>query len=78
MKAQELLTEMYREGQGTKEDFEKAFDKFDKLTQQGDAFGQYNVGFMYMVREGTTQEHEKAMQMFSRSAEQENSLHNID
>ena len=74
VKAQDLLTQMYIEGQGTKEDFRKAFDKFDKLAQQGDAFGQYNVGYMYMLGRGTTEHNEKGMEMFSRSAEQENSF----
>ena len=65
-KAQELLGEMYRNGQ----DYAEAAKWYRRAAEQGDASAQYNLGRMYRKGEGVPQDHAETAKWYRRAAEQ--------
>ncbi|MCH5292250.1 MAG: sel1 repeat family protein, partial [Treponema sp.] len=60
--AQNELGEMYYDGEGVEQDYDKAFDWFLKSAEQGNASAQMRLGFMYWCGEGVAQNYEKAFE----------------
>ncbi len=51
-------------------DYETAFREFSILAEQGDAWGQYNLGVLLVNGQGTPQDYSEAVKWFKLSAEQ--------
>ena len=71
--AQLTLGEMYREGEGTSVDYEKALFWFEKAAEQSGAiasFAQNALGDMYYNGTGVELSYEKAFQHFSKGQDQ--------
>lgn len=47
-----------------------SFDFWSKAADQGDAYGQYNLGNLYFEGDGVIQDYNKAIELFKKSAEQ--------
>ncbi|MGD9639458.1 MAG: tetratricopeptide repeat protein [Alphaproteobacteria bacterium] len=73
IKSQILLGDMYRlDGTeyGFTQDAKEAFKWYKKAADQGDAFAQYNLAFLYYDGEGVEQDYKSAFEWFKKSAEQ--------
>ncbi|MCI7046793.1 tetratricopeptide repeat protein [Helicobacter sp.] len=68
--AQFLLGLMYDQGQGVKQDYEKAAEWFSKAANQGYAKAQYNLGAMYENGQAVRQDYKKAFEWYSKAANQ--------
>jgi hypothetical protein len=51
---------MYDNGDGTVQDYKKAFHWYKKSAEQNDAFAQNNLGLMYINGEGTVKNYVRA------------------
>ena len=63
---------MYQNGYGVEKDYKKAFEWFFKSAEQGNSFGQYNLGVMYQNGCGVEKDLKKAIEWYFKSAEQGN------
>ncbi len=52
---------MYRNGKGVTKDYKKAVEWYTKAAEQGDAYGQCNLGTMYLFGNGVTKDYKKAV-----------------
>jgi len=50
--------------------YQKAFKLFKPLAEQGHAYAQYSLGFMYDKGRGTLQDYTKAVKWYRKAAEQ--------
>ena len=64
-KAQHHLAFMYREGRGTEQNDELAFDWYKLAAEQGHAPAQYNLGLMYGNGRGVPQNYVRAHMWFN-------------
>ena len=55
-------------------DFQTAEKEFHKLAEQGDAFAQFFLGFMYLEGQGVPQDYAQAMEWYRKAAAQGNTL----
>lgn len=62
--------EKYYLGQGTSQNYKKAFTLFEKAAKQGSAAAQNDLASMYFQGLSTQQDYEKAFFWFSKSAQQ--------
>ncbi len=69
-KAQYNLGNMYREGEGVKQDYAKAVRWYTKAAEQGYALAQCNLGVMYANGTGVSPDYKLAYGWFSLSAAQ--------
>ena len=53
-----------------KGEFSAALQEFKPLAEQGDAYAQYNLGFMYSNGQGVPQNHTEAVKWYRQAAEQ--------
>ncbi|KAG0222084.1 hypothetical protein BGW42_006904, partial [Actinomortierella wolfii] len=67
--AQEIVAELYIEGQGVKQDYNEAFKWFTKAANQGDLSAQFNLGIMYDRGLGVQQSDRDAMEWYTKAAE---------
>jgi TPR repeat protein len=65
---------MYREGKGVASDVRKAAQWYRKTADQGDATGQYLLGFMYEAGLGVSKDDGEAAQWYRKAAEQGDKL----
>ncbi|MEI6709304.1 MAG: tetratricopeptide repeat protein, partial [Methylococcales bacterium] len=63
---------MYMDGAGVAQDYNQAVFWFNKAAEQGDADGQYQLGFMYYYGKGVTQDYNQAVILFRKAAQQGN------
>ncbi|MFQ5939541.1 MAG: tetratricopeptide repeat protein, partial [Alphaproteobacteria bacterium] len=68
--AQFYLGFMYRNGQGTPEDFSEAVNWYRRAAEQGVAGAQFNLGLMYDNGQGVPQDYAEAVLWYRRAAEQ--------
>jgi TPR repeat protein len=61
---------MYAKGQGVTPDQAEAVRWYRKAAEQGDADGQFNLGFMYAKGQGVTQDQAEAVRWYRKAAEQ--------
>ena len=62
---------MYDEGNGIKQDKQKAFYWYTKAAEQGYLYAQYNLANMYYEKgNGTKQDKQKAFYWYTKAAEQ--------
>jgi uncharacterized protein len=59
-------------GQGVTQDYAEAVRWYRKSAEQGNAFAQLNLGFMYAHGQGVTQDYAEAAKWYRKSAEQGN------
>ena len=69
--AQNDLGEMYYNGTGVAQSYEKAAGWYLKAAERGDDCAQYNLGCMYRDGTGVEQSFEKAREWYEKAAEQE-------
>ncbi|MEA2018478.1 MAG: tetratricopeptide repeat protein [Campylobacterota bacterium] len=67
--AQNVLGVMYRDGQGTKQNYVKALHYFEKSAQQDYNVAIMQLGFMYKLGLGVRQNYKKAFQHFKRASD---------
>lgn len=69
----------YRDGRGVDQSYEKAKEWFEKAAEQGDALGQFHVGWLYFCGYGVEQDYKKSLEFWILSAEQrdETAMFNI-
>lgn len=69
---QVFLGNMYYFGDGisTGQDYDKAFELYEKAAQQGNAEAQYNLGVMYYSGESINQDYMQARKWFEKAASQ--------
>ena len=67
-----MLGNYYRDGQGVRQDYSKAFYWYQKSANQGDSYGQYGMGYAYSNGRGVRQDYSKALEWFKKSAKQNN------
>lgn len=67
---QAVVAMMYHKGEGTSQNFKKAFYWFEKASNQQFSPAQYGLGMMYYKGEGVTQNLQKAFYWMERSAKQ--------
>ena len=60
---------MYYYGEGTKQNYEKAFKRFSRAAEEGNSLAQFNLHVMYDVGYGTLVDKEKALYWLQKSAE---------
>ncbi|WP_347990344.1 tetratricopeptide repeat protein [Methylomonas sp. AM2-LC] len=72
VKGQCNLGNMYLDGQGIAQNYQKAVEWYRKAAEQGDANGQNSLGFVYTNGYGVTQDNQKAVEWFRKAAEQGN------
>ncbi len=63
---------MYVNGQGVKQNYNKAAELFQKAADQGRSLAQYNLGFMYYSGKGIKKDKIKAYQLWMKAAKQGN------
>ena len=63
---------MYQNGRGVTKDYKKAVEWYTKAAEQGNAQGQFNLGYMYRNGKGVTKDDKKAVEWYTKSAEQGN------
>ena len=68
--AQYNLGEMYHDGHGVEQSYEKAAEWYLKAAEQGYANAQYNLGLMYENGRSVKQSFEKAAEWYLKAAEQ--------
>ena len=68
--AQYYLGRMYRWGEGTHQDLDKAFHWYSKGAKQGNRKAQNNLAFMYFNGLGVQKDLKKAFELYTLSAEQ--------
>ncbi len=71
--AQNELGDMYQNGKGVAQDYDKAVYWYTKSAEQGDGEGQAKLGRMYEDGKGVAQDYDKAVHWYTKSAEQGNS-----
>ncbi|PKY30081.1 kinase-like protein [Rhizophagus irregularis] len=57
-------------GTGTKQNYEKAFNYFQRAATNGNKFAQYDLGNCFKNGEGVTKDERKAFELYHKSAEQ--------
>jgi len=67
-KAQFVLGDVYRKGQGVAQDHKEAVKWYRKAAEQGDEPAQYSLGFMYRFGEGIAQDYKSAHMWFNIAA----------
>lgn len=72
--AQYTLGEMYYEGRGVRQDYQKSLEWFTKAANQGITEAQHNLGVMYENGEGVRQDYKKAKNFFGLSCDNGNQL----
>ena len=70
LSAQNCLGEMYKKGQGVKQDYKEAVEWYRKAAEQGDATAQCNLGYMCNKGEGVKQDYKEAVEWYRKAAEQ--------
>jgi len=68
--AQNMLGQMYRDGEGVEQSYQQAKELFDLAACQGDADAQYNLGCMYGQGFGADQSYKRAAEYFEAAARQ--------
>ncbi len=68
--AQYSVGVMYKDGDGTTQNYKQALYWYKKAANQGFIDAQFNLGVMYYHGAGTTQDHKQAFYWFKKSAEQ--------
>ena len=53
--AQDMLGQMYRDGEGVDQSYQRAKELYDLAVSQGEANAQYNLGVMYRDGQGVDQ-----------------------
>jgi len=71
LKAQLSLGDMFKSGNGVKQDYEKALKWYLKASQANDATSQFNVAEMYCHGEGVNQNYSKALEWYLKAADQD-------
>ena len=59
---------MYNNGEGVQQDYAEAVNWYRKAAEQGDAFGQSNLGFMYELGNGVPQNYVLSHMWFNLAA----------
>lgn len=67
------LGNLYRNGEGVRQDLSKAFYWYQKSADQGDSSGQLGVGFAYLNGQAVRQDSSKALEWFKKAAYQDDS-----
>jgi len=62
----------YAEGQGVRQDYQKAFEWYTKAANQGNIRAQLNVGVMYEQGYGVRQDYRKAKEWFGKACDNGN------
>ena len=60
--------DMYYYGKGVKKDYEKAFEYYEKATEQGHPGAEFRLGFMYEKGEGVPKDYGKAVEYYEAAA----------
>jgi TPR repeat protein len=66
--AQNILGELYADGQGFPQDYAKALEWFSKAAEQGNRDAQYNLGLMYYQGGGTPKNDQKALEWLQKAS----------
>ncbi|MDE6731503.1 MAG: relaxase MobL [Oscillospiraceae bacterium] len=66
------IGKMFALGNGTEQDYTKAFAWFEKSAAAGNKFAQYSLGSLYYYGNGVSQSYEKAYEYYKLSADQDN------
>jgi TPR repeat protein len=64
---------MYFSGRGVTRDYAEAAKLFRKAADQGDAWGQVDLGVRYFLGQGVTQDYAEALKWYRKAANQGNS-----
>jgi len=68
--AQSMLAQMYRDGLGVEQSYQRAKELFDLAASQGSADAQYHLGRMYATGQGVDQSFERAAEYHEAAARQ--------
>ena len=68
--AQSKLGDMYHQGQGVDQSYERAAEYYEAAATQGHSDAQYNLGVLYANGQGVEQSNETAREWWMKSAEQ--------
>ena len=63
------LANMYIDGQGVSQDYEKAVELYNEAIEKSDATAMNNLANMYIDGQGVSQDYEKAMQLYKQAAD---------
>jgi TPR repeat protein len=66
--AQNLLGNCYRYGQGTDQDYTKAFEWWTKSSEHGNSLAMNNLGYCYGLGDGCDQNYTKAVECYEKGA----------
>ena len=67
--AQTILGVMYRDGDGVRQDYQRAVEWYTKAAGQGFAEAQYNLGAMYYNGQGVSQNKSTAKRYFGQACD---------
>jgi len=68
--AQSLLGDMYEDGEGVDQSYQRAVELYELAATQGYAMAQYNLGIMYQEGQGVEQSYERAAEYYEAAARQ--------
>ena len=68
--AQDMLGDMYRDGVGVEQSYQRARELYELAASQGFAEVQYSLGLMYREGHGVDQSHERAVEYYKAAAGQ--------
>ena len=68
--AQDMLGQMYRDGEGVDQSYQRAKELYDLAVSQGEANAQYNLGVMYQEGQGVDQSYERTAEYYEAAARQ--------
>ena len=61
----------YQNGTGVEKNFQKAFELYQKATEQGSALAQCNLGICYQNGIGVKKNTQKAVELYQKAAEKD-------
>lgn len=67
--AQHNLGVMYYQGEGVRQDYQKALEWYTKAANQGFSGAQYNLGVMYSQGKGVPQDYQKALEWYGKACD---------
>lgn len=65
---------MYKDGNGVKQDLEKAYSYIKKSAEKNNAEAQFWIGYMYFHGEGVEQSDKSSIEWLNKSVEQQNDM----
>lgn len=77
-KAQYRLGLLYRNGEGTKRDYQKAMKLFNQSAEQGYVWSMVEIGLLYEEGNGITKDEKKAVEWYQKAADAGNAIGQVN